>query len=68
MIGFAAKRLMELEVDGLTGAAWGEKSDERVVRRNGYRERHWATRAGRWSSHPKLHRAPTSPASFTRGG
>lgn len=25
MIGFAAKRLMELEVGGLTGAAYGEK-------------------------------------------
>jgi putative transposase len=23
MIGFAAQRLMELEVEGLTGAAWG---------------------------------------------
>jgi hypothetical protein len=26
MIGFAAQRLMELEVDGLTGAAYGEKT------------------------------------------
>ena len=46
MIGFAAKRLMELEVGALTGAAWNAKSDERLVRRNGYRERDWATRAG----------------------
>jgi hypothetical protein len=30
MIGFAAERLMELEVDGPTGAAWGEKSPERL--------------------------------------
>ncbi len=30
MIGFAAERLMELEVGGLTGAAWGEKSSDRV--------------------------------------
>ena len=46
MIGFAAQRLMELEVEGQTGADYGEKNPERLAQRNGYRDRIWETRAG----------------------
>ena len=46
MIGFAAERLMELEVGAKTGAGYHQKTPERQAQRNGYRERDWQTRAG----------------------
>src|SRR3954462_836191 len=41
-----AEALMSAEVDALCGAAYGERSLERLNRRNGYRERDWETRVG----------------------
>jgi putative transposase len=63
MIGFTAQRLMALEVEGLTGAAPGERSPDRINQRNGYRDRAWETRAGTVELHiPKLRKGSYFPA------
>jgi putative transposase len=63
MIGFTAHRLMELEVEGKTGVSYGEKSAERLVQRNGYRDRLWETRAGTVELRiPKLRKGSYFPA------
>jgi putative transposase len=46
MIQFIAQRMMDMDVEGLCAAAYGERSPERANSRNGYRERSWDTRAG----------------------
>jgi putative transposase len=46
MIAFVTGRMMELEVESLTGAGHGERSGDRLTHRNGYRLRNWETRAG----------------------
>ena len=46
MVRDFAEALMGAEADALCGAAYGERSPERINRRNGYRERDWDTRVG----------------------
>lgn len=43
----ALQRLMEMDVEALCQAAYGERSDERINSRNGYRDRAYETRAGK---------------------
>src|SRR5690349_17900092 len=63
MLGFAAGRVMELEVQACAGAAHGVRDPARVVQRNGYRERAWETRAGRIElAIPRLRRGSYFPS------
>lgn len=46
MITAFANALMSADADAICGAEYGQRSDERTNRRNGYRAREWDTRAG----------------------
>jgi transposase-like protein len=46
MIASFANAMMSAQADQVCGAGWGERNDERVNQRNGYRAREWDTRAG----------------------
>ncbi|CUH39985.1 Transposase [Jannaschia seosinensis] len=63
MLAFAARRIMEAEIETRTGVAKGVRSPSREVQRNGYRERDWDTRAGRISLEiPKLRKGSYLPS------
>ena len=63
MIGFAAERLMELEVGAHTGAGCGEKRTDRLAQREGYRGRDCETRAGTVELRiPKLRKGSCFPS------
>src|SRR6266516_241808 len=54
---WVVEQLMEVEVCELIGAEHGERSEERLTHRNGYRPRRWDTRAGEIElAIPKLRR------------
>src|SRR5215210_6760278 len=46
MVKEFAEALMSVDADAVCGAGYGDRSPERVNRRNGYRERDWDTRVG----------------------
>ena len=55
--------MMDMEVEGLTGAGHGERSPARINHRNGYRERAWDTRVGTVDLEiPKLRKGSYFPA------
>jgi len=63
MMGYVANRMMDLEVESLTGAAHSERSPARITHRNGYRQRTWETRAGTVDLEiPKLRKGSYFPA------
>jgi putative transposase len=63
MMAYVANRMMDMEVESLTGAGHGERTPARMNHRNGYRERTWETRAGTVDLEiPKLRKGSYFPA------
>ena len=61
MLKALAETLMSAEASAMCGAEYGERTEERVNSRNGYRERRWDTRAGTIKlAVPNSAKAPTS--------
>jgi putative transposase len=62
-LSWVVQQLMEAEVSELIGAERGERSEERLTHRNGYRPRRWDTRAGELElAIPKLRRGSYFPS------
>ena len=62
-VAVLAEAVMEAEVAEQAGAAYGERSPERITRRNGYRPRRWVMRAGSIELQiPKLRQGSYFPA------
>src|SRR5207342_2458232 len=60
---WVVQQLMEVEVSELVGAERGERSEERLTHRNGYRPRRWDTRAGEIElAIPKIRRGSYFPS------
>jgi putative transposase len=60
---WVCQQLMEAEVSELIGAQRGERSEERLAHRNGYRSRPWQTRAGELElAIPKIRRGSYFPS------
>jgi hypothetical protein len=53
MIGFAAQRLMEMEVGGLSGTELGKRLPDRLVQRNGHRAPDWDARRHGRAAYPE---------------
>src|SRR4051794_36754682 len=65
-VRWVVQELMESEVSELVGAKLGERTEDRVTHRNGYRPRRWDTRAGEIELQiPKLRQGSYFPSFLT---